>query len=261
MRVHPTAIVESGAVLGEGVEIGPWCVVSSGARLGAGVRLSNHVVLEGDVVVGARTVVHPFAVLGGPPQHLGYKGEPTRLEIGEDCIIREHVTMNRGTAAGGGLTRVGRKCMFMTGSHVGHDCVVGDENVFANNASIGGHVTIGSFAFFGALCGVHQFCRIGDYVMIGGCAGVTEDVIPYGMAVGNHASLDGLNVVGMKRRGVSREAIHDVRRAYRRLFNDEGVFADRLAAVEQEFSGRPEVRRIVDFIKADAKRSVMAPKR
>lgn len=261
MRVHPTAIVEEGAVLGENAEIGPWCVVASGARVGADVRLSSHVVLEGDVLIGARTIVRPFCVLGGPPEHLGYKGEPTRLEIGEDCIIREGVTMNRGTAAGGGVTRVGRKCFFMTGAHIAHDCIVGDEVVFANKASIAGHVTIGSYAFFGGLCGVHQFCRIGDYAMIGGCAAVTADVIPYGMAVGNHAALEGLNFVGMKRRGVTREAAHDLRRAYRALFEEPGVFADRLAAVESQFGHRAEVRRVLDFIKADARRAVMGPKR
>ena len=261
MPTHPTAIVEAGARIGEGVEIGPWCRVSAEARLGDGVRLLSHVVLEGAIAVGDRTVIHPFAVLGGPPQHLGYKGEPTRLEIGPDCLIREHVTMNRGTAAGGGVTRVGRKCFFMTGSHVAHDCAVGDETVFANNATLGGHVVVGSFVFLGGLSAIHQFSRIGDYAMIGGCAAVTADVIPYGSAVGNHATLEGLNIVGMKRRGVSREAIHDLRRAYRMLFDGEGVFEERLAATDRVLGGRAEVRRVLDFITADARRSVMAPKR
>lgn len=261
MKVHPTAIVETGARIGEGVEIGPWCRISAGARIEAGARLEGSVVVDGDVAIGERTIIHAFAVLGGPPQHLGYRGEPTRLEVGPDCIIREHVTMNRGTKAGGGVTRVGRKCFFMTGAHVAHDCVVGDETVFANNATLGGHVRVGSFVFLGGLSAIHQFSRIGDYAMIGGCAAVTADVIPYGSAVGNHATLEGLNIIGMKRRGLAREAIHDLRRAYRMLFEDAGVFEERVAAVERALGARAEVRRVLDFIGADAKRAVMAPKR
>lgn len=254
-------MVESGAELGADVEVGPYSIVHSGAQLGDGVRLLSHAVVFGGVTIGGRTLVHPFAVLGGAPQHLGYKNEPTRLEIGADCIIREHVTLNRGTAAGGGVTRVGAKCFFMAGSHVAHDCLVGDEVIFANNVGIAGHAVVGSFIFFGAHSGIHQFCRIGDYAMIGAFAAVAADVIPYGLAIGNRASLDGLNIVGMKRRGLTREAIHDVRRAYRLLFEGEGVFEDRLAETETLLGARAEVARILNFIKADAKRAVMAPKR
>lgn len=261
VNVHATALVESGAILAEGVEIGPYSIVHTGARLDAGVRLLSHVIVEGGATVGARTIIHPFAIIGGPPQHLGYKGEPTRVEIGPDCIIREHVTINRGTASGRGVTRVGSKCFFMGGAHVAHDCRVGDEVVFANNASIAGHVAVGSYVFLGGLCGIHQNVRIGDYAMIGGCAAVTTDVIPFGSAVGNHATLEGLNIIGMKRRGFSREAIHDVRRAYRMLFEGDGVFEDRLAETQRALGGRPEVARILEFITADAKRFVMAPKR
>lgn len=261
MGVHPTAIVEPGAEIAGDAEVGPYCVIERGAVIGAGARLLSHIVVRSGVMLGERAMVHPFAVLGGPPQHAGYRGEPTRLEIGPDCVIREHATLNRGTAAGGGVTMIGRKCFFMAGAHVAHDCRVGDEVVFANNATLGGHVRIGSYVFLGGLCAVHQFSRVGDYAMIGGCAAVTADVIPYGSAIGNHATLEGLNIIGMKRRGVSRAAMHDVRRAYRLLFDGDGVFEERVAATEAALGGRDEVRRILDFIKADAKRAVMAPAR
>lgn len=261
MSIHPTAIVEDGAELGAGVEIGPFSAVRAGAYLGAGVRLSSHVVIEGGVSVGERTVVYPFAMLGGPPQHLGYKNEPTRLEIGADCIIREHATLHRGTVGGGGVTSIGDRCFIMSGSHVGHDCRLEEEVVLASNAALGGHVSIGRCVFLGGLAAIHQHVRIGAYAMVGGAAGVTKDIIPYGSAIGNHATLEGLNIIGMKRRGLSREAIHDLRRAYRMLFEGEDMFEDRLRAVEKELGARPEVMRILDFIKADAKRSVMAPKR
>lgn len=261
MRVHPTAIVDKGAEVGAGAEIGPYSVVHAGARIGENVRLLSHVVVHEGADIGPRTIVHPFAVLGGPPQHLGYKNEPTRLEIGPDCIIREHATLHRGTVGGGGVTRIGARCFIMSGSHLGHDCRLDDDVVLASNAGLGGHVVVGKGVFLGGLSAVHQHCRIGDYAMIGGGAAVSLDVIPYGSAIGNHATLEGLNIIGMKRRGVSRDAIHDVRRAYRILFESEGLFEGRLSEVERTLGSRPEVARIVDFIKADAKRAVMAPKR
>ena len=247
-------------MLGDGVAIGPYCVVESVARLGDSVRLLSHAVVCSGVSVGDRTIVHSFAVLGGPPQHLGYKNEPTRLEIGPDCIIREHATMNRGTPAGG-VTRVGARGFFMSGAHVGHDCHVGDDVIIASNAVLGGHAMIGRFVFVGGQSAVHQHCRVGDFAMIGGCAGVTTDVIPYGSAIGNHATLEGLNIVGMKRRGVSRSAIHDVRRAYRMLFEADGAFKERVAATDRDLGGCAEVAKILAFINADSKRPLMAPKR
>lgn len=261
MSIHPTAIVETGAELGEGIEIGPYSVVHAGTRLGENVRLLSHVVVHRGADIGARTIVHPFAVVSGPPQHMGYKDEPTRLQIGPDCVIREHAALHRGTVMGGGVTRIGARCFIMSGSHVGHDCHLDDDVVLASNAGLGGHVVVGKGVFLGGLAAVHQFCRIGDYAMVGGGAAVSLDVIPYGSAVGNHATLEGLNIIGMKRRGVTREAIHDVRRAYRMLFESEGLFEDRLAEAERTFGARAEVARILDFIKADAKRAVMAPKR
>ena len=167
-RIHPTAMVDSGAALADGVEIGPWSVVGPGVELGEDVRLLSHVVIQQDTVVGARTTIHPFCVIGGDPQHGGYKGEPVRLEIGEDCLVREHSTFNRGTPVGGGLTRIGKGCMFMTGAHVGHDAIVGDHVTFANQATLGGHSEVGDRVFLGGLSAVHQFGRVGQGAIIGG---------------------------------------------------------------------------------------------
>ena len=261
MSIHPTAIIEDGVELGADVEIGPFCHIAAGARLHDGVILKSHVVVGGAAEIGARTIVHPFSVLGGPPQHLGYKGEPTKLSIGEDNIIREHVTMNHGTVAGGGLTRVGSGGFYMIGVHVAHDCSVGDNVIFANNAAVAGHVSVGDGVFIGALCGVHQQCRIGSYAFVGGCAAVTSDIIPYASAIGNHARLAGLNIIGLKRRGLPRKAIHDLRNAYKQLFDDKDTFQERFALVRKQYSSSPEVMRIIDFIGSDAPRSLMTPRR
>ncbi len=261
MAIHPTAIIEDGATLGEGVNVGPWCRVSAKAKLGDGVDLKSHVVIDGRTEIGARTIVYPFAVLGGPPQHLGYKGEDTTARIGADCIIREHATVNLGTVAGRGETVVGDKCFMMAGAHVGHDCIVGSNVVFANNATLGGHVRIDDFVFLGGLCAIHQFCRVGAYAFIGGCAAVPTDVIPYGSANGNHATLAGLNLVGMKRRGMPRAAIHKVRAAVRLLFSDAGTFDQRVNRAADEFRDSAEVMRIIAFIREDTRRALMAPPR
>ena len=261
MTIHPTAIIEQGADIAADAVVGPLCHVGANVVIGPGVILKNHVVVDGVTSIGARCIVHAFAVLGGPPQHLQYKDEPTRLEIGEDVIIREHVTMNPGTVDGGGVTRVGDRGFFMTGAHIGHDCKVGDDVIFANNATLGGHVKVGEKAFLGGLCAIHQNCRIGAYAFIGGCAAVAGDVIPYGSAFGNHARLGGLNVIGMKRRGAKRETIHKIRAAYRLLFEGEGAFADRVQQVRKDYAGCAEVEAIIAFIDEGASRSLMTPAR
>lgn len=261
MYIHPTAIIEDGATLGEGVSIGAFSRVSSRTVLGRGVELKSHVVVEGRTSIGERTIVHPFAILGGPPQHLGYKGEDTELKIGADCVIREHATANLGTVGGRGETLIGDKCFMMAGSHVAHDCVVGSNVIFANNATLGGHVVVGDCVFLGGLSAVHQFCRIGSYAFIGGCAAVPNDVIPYASAIGNHAALSGLNIVGMKRRGMARRTIHDLRAAYRLLFAEELTFQERLDHVASTYATCEEVMRIVNFIREDTKRPLLAPAR
>ena len=261
MEIHPTAIVEKSAVMGAGVRIGPYARVSAAAVLGDNVELKSHAVVEGRTTIGARTIVHSFAVLGGPPQHLGYRGEDTRLKVGADCVIREHATLNLGTVAGRCETVIGDNCFLMTGAHVAHDCIIGSNVIFANNATLGGHVVIEDFVFLGGLCAIHQFCRVGAYAFIGGCAGVPTDVIPYGSATGNHATLTGLNIVGMKRRGVSRASIHELRGACRMLFAPEDTFHERLERVASTFAQSEEVMRIVKFIRQDTRRPLMAPPR
>ena len=259
MTIHPTAIVDDTAVLGQDVQIGPWCVVGPNVTLADGVRLVSHVVVQQDTTVGARTVIHPFAVIGGDPQHNGYKGEPVRLEIGSDNVIREHATFNRGTPQGTGGTRVGSNSLFMTGAHVGHDCGVGDNVVMANNATLGGHAHVGDRVFLGGLCAVHQNGRVGQGAIVGGLAAVTRDVIPYGSAWGNHASLHGLNLIGLKRKGYGKDAVRRLLAAYRELFEGEGVFAERLNGVERDYADLPEIMEIVAFIRNGAKRPLCLP--
>lgn len=259
MSIHPTAIIHDGAKLGEGVSVGPWSIVGPQVTLGDRVTLQSSVVIQGHTEIGADSHVHPFAVLGGSPQHLAHKGEDTRLIVGERNQIREHVTMHTGTVKGGGVTAVGNDCLFMVGSHVAHDCAVGNNVVLANNASLGGHVQVGDFVFLGGLCGVHQFARIGRYSFVGGAAMVTKDVIPYGSVWGNHARLEGLNLVGLKRRGFSRDLILSLRTAYRMMFAPEGTFQERLDDVLENFSDIPQVVEIVQFIREDSNRPICLP--
>ena len=259
MAIHPTAIVDPSARLADGVVIGPWCTVGPGVDLGADVHLVSHVVLQQDTSVGARTVIHPFAVIGGDPQHGGYKGETVRLEIGADNTIREHATFNRGTPVGGGVTRVGSNGLFMTGAHIGHDAIVGDNVTMANGATLGGHTEIGSKVFLGGLCAVHQFGRVGRGAIIGGLAAVTRDVIPYGSAWGNHARLHGLNLIGLKRKGYDKGAIRRLLAAYRDLFEGEGVFAERLTKIENDCADLVEIMEIVAFIRENGRRPLCLP--
>ena len=258
--VHPTAIVEAGARLGEGVRIGPYSLVGPEAVLGDEVELVSHAVVAGRTSVGARTRIFPFASIGHQPQDLKYKGEPSTLTIGADCLIREGVTMNPGTEGGGMATTIGDRCAFLANSHVGHDCRVGNNVVFSNNVMLAGHCAVGDFAIIGGGAAVIQFARVGAHSFLGGMSGLENDLIPYGMALGNRAHLSGLNIVGLQRRGFSRSDIHDLRRAYRLMFAAEGTLLERVADVAAEFSGHPIVVEIVDFIRAGGKRSICTPR-
>ena len=258
--VHPSAIVEAGARLADGVIVGPFCHVGADASLGEGVTLLSHVVVTGRTTIGPRAKIFPFASIGHQPQDLKYHGEASTLSIGSDCLIREGVTMNPGTEGGGLATVVGDRCAFLANSHVAHDCKVGDNVVLSNNVMLAGHTTIGDFVILGGGSAVHQFVRIGGHAFIGGLAGVENDIIPYGMALGNRAYLAGLNLVGLKRRGFSREAIHDLRRAYRLLFAAEGTLKDRVEDVAAEFEAHPQVHEILDFIRAGGDRAVLTPR-
>ena len=258
--IHPSAVVEDGARLGAGVEIGPFCHIGPCASLGEGVRLVSHVALAGDTTVGARTAIFPFASIGHQPQDLKYRGEPVRLMIGEDCIIREGVTINPGTAGGGLETIVGPRSVFLANSHVGHDCRIGTGVILSNNVMLGGHCQIGDFANIGGGAAAHQFTRIGAHAFIGGLAGVENDVIPFGIALGNRASLAGLNVVGLKRRGFSHEAIHELRRAYKMLFNGGGTLRERVDEVAEAFAGQDAVEQIVAFLRQGGDRAICVPR-
>ena len=216
--IHPTAVVDGGARIGANVTVGPYSIVGTGVELAEGVTVMSHVVVNGRTSIGANTKVYPFASVGLAPQDLKYKGEPSRLEIGCNNIIREHVTMHGGTEGGGMVTRVGNNGLFMVACHVAHDCRIGDHVVMVNNATLGGHVMVGDWAILGGLAAVHQYVRIGRHAMVGGLSGVENDVIPYGSVTGNRARLQGLNIIGLKRRGISRDDIHTLRNAYRLLF-------------------------------------------
>ncbi len=258
--VHPTAVVEDGARLAETAVVGPYCVISAGVTLGENVRLRSHVVVDGITEIGEGTEIFPFASVGLPPQDKKYRGETSRLEIGRDCVIREHVTINPGTEGGGLLTKIGDDCLLLVGSHVAHDCLIGDHVILVNHATLGGHCRIGDYAILGGLSAVHQYVRIGESAFVGGMSGVENDVIPFGSALGNRASLGGLNIVGMTRRGFSREAIHQVRRAYRTLFGPEGTLKERLADVEEEFAGDENVAKIASFIREGGDRAICTPR-
>lgn len=259
VTIHPSSIVETGAELADGVEIGPFCIVGSAVRLGEGVRLISHTSIIGNTWIGARTVVYPHCALGHAPQDLKYKGEDTRLRVGTDNVIREGATFHTGTATGRSETIIGDKGFFMAGSHVGHDCIIGNGVIVGNNVALGGYAEVDDFVNMGGTSAVHQFTRIGKYAFIGGGAPVVGDVIPFGM-VDNHGYLHGLNLVGLKRRGFGRETINTLRSVYRDLFLGEGLFDDRLAKVADAYGASPEVRMITDFIEAGKKRGLCLPR-
>jgi UDP-N-acetylglucosamine acyltransferase len=255
------AAVDKAATLGENVTVGPFCTVGPDVALGDGVTLISHVAVAGRTTIGARTRVFPFASLGYEPQDLKYKGEPSTLVVGADCVIREGVTMNPGTEGGTMTTVVGDKCVFLANAHVAHDCRIGDSVVFSNNVMLAGHCTVGDFVIIGGGSAVHQFVRIGDHAFIGAMSGVGSDVIPYGMAATQQraATLSGLNIIGLKRRGFSRDDIHELRRAYRLLFANEGTLKERVEDVASEFESHPLIHEILDFIREGGDRAVCVP--
>ncbi len=259
-QVHPTSIVSPGAKLGKGARIGPFCLLGAEVTLGEAVVLHSHVVVEGRTRIGARTEIYPFASIGHRPQDLKYAGERSELIIGEDNSIREHVTMNPGTTAGGMVTRVGSGSLFMMGAHVAHDCRVGDRVIMANNATLAGHVTVEDDAIIGGLAAVHQFVRIGRRAMVGGMSGVEYDVIPFGLVVGERASLTGLNVVGLRRGGFSRDDIQSLQAAYDAIFARAGTMTERLAEVEQGSADNPPVVELLAFIRSDSSRALCKPR-
>lgn len=259
--IDPTARVENGATIGKDVSIGPYCTVGAHVTLGDGCRLVGHVSLAGHTTIGARTTIYPFASLGSPPQSVKYRGGPTRLTVGADCDIREGVTISIGTEDDRGLTEVGDRCFLMANAHVAHDCRVGNEVVIANNVMLAGHVSVGNYVVFGGGTAVRQFVRIGDGAMLVGLGGIRADVIPWGMAQGPLAHLVGLNLVGLRRRGFKRDAIHRYHDVYRELFFGAGEFHARLKSLAAANAGEPLVAAMVDFIRAGKRPLTMAAKR
>ncbi len=258
-NIHPTAIIAVGARIADSVSIGPYCVIGANVTLAENIVLHSHVVIDGETTIGEETHVYPFASLGHAPQDKKFRGEKSKLIIGARNIIREYVTMNPGTEGGGLLTQVGSDCLFMASTHVAHDCIVGDRVILANNATLAGHVTVGSGAIIGGLSAVHQFVRIGEGAFIGGMSGVEKDVIPYGTVKGERASLDGLNLVGLKRRNLPRETIHAIRHVFKDLFfASDGTLQTRAQALASHYP-QAEVQALLAFIAADSSRSFCTP--
>lgn len=249
MKIHPTAIVHPNAKLGADIEVGPYSIVGERVTIGQGTRLISHVSVDGWTEIGERCQIYPFASIGMPPQHLQYKGEPTRVVIGHDNILREYVTVNRATVQGGGITRLGNHNVLMAYVHIAHDCDVGDHVIMANSATLAGHITIGDHSIIGGLVGIHQFVRIGSYVMIGGCSAVGKDVPPFIRAAGGYrAQLYGVNSIGLRRQGFSNDRISHLKRAYELLFRSGQRLAEAVKHARDEFTNNDDVLRILTFL-------------
>ena len=249
-EVHPSAIIASGAVLGEGTSVGPYSIIGPNVVIGQNCQIGPHVVIEGFTSLGNDNRVFQFASVGSAPQDLKYKGEQSRLEIGSRNIIREYVTLQPGTAGGGMLSKIGDENLFMVSSHVGHDCRVGDKNVFANGVALAGHVQVGNGVILGGLSAIHQFVRLGDFALLSGGSMVSQDIPPFCLAQGDRASLVGLNEIGLKRNGFSEDDIKPLRRAFRILFHDKGPFLERQSKVEVELGDFSVVRELLAFARS-----------
>lgn len=256
--IHPSSVVDPRAELGADVHVGPFCTIGPDVTLHDGVHLVSHVVIDGRTSIGAGTRVFPFATIGLAPQDLKYQGEDTETIIGPRCVIREHCTIHRGTAPGGGITRIGADCLLMAVAHVAHDCILGDNVLIVNNVVMGGHVDIGDRAIIGGAAAIHQFVRIGTGAMIGGMSGVEADVIPYGMIIGNRARLAGINIVGLRRRGLDHATIHHMRATFNALFRDNSMpFTERLAALQAQPDHDPYTAAILAFAANPGKRGLI----
>ena len=256
--IHPTAVIEHGADISDDVSIGPFSYIGSQVTLCSGVKIKSHVVVTGNTEVGEQTVIYPFSVIGEIPQDLKFSGEKTFLKIGKRNKIREHVTINTGTAGGGGLTSIGNDCLFMAGCHVAHDAIINNKVIVANNGAIAGHCIIENDVIIGGLAGIHQFVRVGRGAIIGALTMVTNDVIPFGLVQGPRGTLDGLNLIGLKRKGVHRSDITELRVAFQILTQGEGTFQDRAKKLKEETTN-DYVDAIINFILGDSDRSFLTP--
>lgn len=260
-NIHSSAVIEDGAKIGKNVQIGPFCVVGANVVLGDNVELKSHVVINGHTQIGDGTSIYPFASIGHAPQDLKFAGEPTELIIGKNNTIREHVTMNPGTIQGNKRTLVGDGGLFMMGSHVAHDCVVGNNVILANNATLAGHVELGDHVIIGGLSAIHQFIRVGSFAIIGGCCGVDTDVIPYGRVKDDRGYLGGLNLIGLERQGLDKTQIKQLQKAYNALFSNEGTLEERLTNIEELYGSHQMVKQIIDFARNKNKFPLCQPQR
>ncbi|MGJ3354289.1 acyl-ACP--UDP-N-acetylglucosamine O-acyltransferase [Providencia sp. Je.9.19] len=257
--IHPSSVVEDGAIIGANVHIGPFCYIGADVEIGEGTELKSHIVINGHTKIGRDNVVFQFASIGEINQDLKYQGEPTRVEIGDRNRIRESVTIHRGTTQGGGLTKVGDDNLLMVNVHIAHDCLIGNRCIIANNGTLGGHVTLGDFAIIGGMTAVHQFCQIGAHVMVGGCSGVAQDVPPYVIAQGNHATPFGLNLEGLKRRGFDKESLHAIRNAYKTLYRSGKSLEEAREEIAGMAKNNSHVQVFSDFLEesAQSKRGII----
>jgi UDP-N-acetylglucosamine acyltransferase len=248
--IHPTAIVDSKSEIGADVEIGPYAIIGENVAIGSGTVIGSHVVIEPYVTIGSDCKIFQFAAIGAPPQSLKYKGEQTYIKIGRGTIVREFVTIHRGTEFGGGITQIGEDCFLMAYTHIAHDCIIGRKVVMSNNATLAGHITIGNHATVGGLTAIHQFVKIGDYAFIGGKSAVVKDIPPFVIAAGDRAKLHGLNTVGLKRQGFSRKALSELKKVYRIVFRIGITLNEAIERVSAEVEQIPEVVNFVEFIKS-----------
>ena len=260
-KIHSSAVIEDGATLGDNVEIGPFCHIGARVTLGDNVKLLSHAVVAGVTKIGSHTRIFPFASVGHEPQDLKYQGEDSELFVGKNCIIREGVTLNPGTAADRGFTKIGDNCVFLANAHVAHDCIIGNNVIFSNAVMVAGHCVVGDNVIFGGGAGVHQFCRLGRNSFIGGMAGVENDVIPYGIALGNRAYLGGLNLVGMKRAGVERQSIHNARALFKQLFFSNQPIKEAVENIDEKLRDDEICKTIMQFVSQSGDRALCTPRK
>ena len=260
--IHKTAIVSDKAQIAKNVEIGPFCVIGDNVKIDEGTILKSHIVIDGNTTIGKNNIIFPFATVGLVPQDLKFAGEQSQLIIGDNNTIREHVTIHLGTKDGGMITKIGNNCLLMVGAHIAHDCLIGNNVILANNATLAGHVQVGTNVVIGGLSAVHQFVRIGGGAMIGGMSGVENDVIPFGLVMGERAHLAGINLVGMKRQNISRDEIHALRNFYKQVFENDGDvnFVNRATEISQDFSQNSTIKEVINFINSETSRSFCKPK-